>query len=134
MKVLESAGRETFVEMIAGIGAGARELAAAHAQQFSDEVATETDRAHSAVGFLVAGSTAIGIGMVFVLETLVAYLYEVRGWSAWSACLSVALFAIAIGVPIWLFGHWRLKSVNVIPRETLQSVGESLSCIANARR
>jgi hypothetical protein len=133
MNALETPRRETFVEMFAGIGAGARELAAAHARQLSEEISAETYRAHSAVGFLIAGTTGIGVGAVFVLETLVAYLYEVRGWSAWSACLSVASFAIVIGVPTWLYGYRRMKSVNVIPRETLQSVGESLSCIANRR-
>jgi len=133
MNALETSKRETFVELMAGIGAGARELAAAHAQQLSEEMTAETDRAHLAIGFLIGGTAAIGIGLVFVLETLVAYLYEVRGWSAWTACLTVALFSIVIGVPVWIFGRSQLKSVNVIPRATLHSVGESLSCIANRR-
>lgn len=134
MNELKSPVQPTIVEMMAGIGTGAKELAAAHAEQFREEVSAESSRATSAIALIAAGCTAVGIGLIFTLVALVMVLIERLGWSAWSAWLAVAAGAVLIGVPVGLTGYRRLQQVHVIPRDTLESVRESLSWIANANR
>ena len=134
MNALKSPVRPTYVEMFADIGSGARELAAAHADQLREEVSAEGHRAHNAVALIAAGSTAIGVAILFTFIAAAAALVEHLGWYMWTSLLMVAAVGVLVGVPLWLSGRRLLGQVNVIPRETLQSIGESLSWIVNAKR
>lgn len=134
MNTLTPTAQPTFVEMIADIGAGARELAAAHADQLREEVSAEGQRAGNAVALIAGGSTAIIVTLLFSFAALAAVLVEQLGWRVWTSLLTVAAVAAVIGVPVLLSGFRLLQRVSVVPRETIQSVGESLSWIANAKR
>lgn len=123
----------TFVETLAGIGAGAKDLAAAHVEQFRAEITAEGSQARTAVAKIAGGGAAIAVGLVFAAFAAVHVLVEHLGWYTWASYLTVAGLALAIGLPIWYAGHRRLGQVNVIPEASIKSLRESLSWIANKR-
>jgi uncharacterized membrane protein len=128
------AGNATWVELVADIASGARELAAAHAAQLQSEVREETRRAQSA-GVLMAGGLLIaGLGAVFLMVAIVMALIEALLWPAWAAWLTVGAIGAGIGLAAWAVGRRQWSAVHFLPEQTLQSVRESLSCLANGKK
>jgi len=124
----------TFTEMISGIASGARELAAAHAEQLQSEVRREAARAQSAGILMAAGLVLVGLGAIFLLVAVVMVLIEVLLWPAWVSWLVVALVGAGNGVALLLTGRHQWSEVHLIPEHTLHSVRESLSCLTNGKK
>jgi len=125
------ANEPTLVELIAGVATGARDLAAAHAEQLRSEVSTEAARGQSALVALAVGGMLSSIGIAFVLIALVRVLVEFAAWPEWAAWLMVGGTVIALGAMIIAAGAALWKSVRVVPDHTIRSVQESMSWISN---
>jgi uncharacterized membrane protein YqjE len=124
----------TFVEMMAGIASGARELVAAHAAQFQSEMREEAARAKSAGLLMESGLALAGLGAIFLLMAVVMMLTEALLWPAWAAWLIVGAIGASAGLVIWALGRQKWTGIHFLPEETLHSVRESLSCLANGKK
>ncbi len=121
----------TFSELLAGVASGARELASAHAAQLRAELCADARRGCSAAITLASGGLLCVLGAVFMLVALVHTLINVLNWSPWAAWLTIGglitiggASLIAVGVNLW-------KSYQMVPDDSIRSMGESLSWITS---
>jgi Putative Actinobacterial Holin-X, holin superfamily III len=121
----------TLVELIAGVATGARDLAAAHAEQLRSEVSAEVARGQAAVVALAIGGMTTFVGIAFVLIALVRALVEFAAWPEWAAWLLVGGIACALGAIVLAYGAALWKSLRGVPDQTLRSIQESMSWISN---
>ncbi len=121
----------TFVELLAGVATGARDLASAHAAQLREELSADACRGLSAAITLATGVTLSAVGAVFMLVAVVFTLTDVVGWPPWAAWLTVGGLVLAAGAATIAAGIKLWKSYEIIPDQTIRSMGESLSWITN---
>lgn len=119
----------TFAELISDVAAGVGELAAAHVDQLGEELRAKSGRLHVAFRQQMIGVIASSIGAVFLLEACVRALIDAGGWTPALAWLTVGTVPAAVGIGLFALGKSQWTSVDPLPRETLHSIRESLSCL-----
>ena len=121
----------TLVELVADVTTGARDLAAAHAEQLRAEMAANVARGRSAVTALAIGGILCSIGIAFMLIASVRALVEFAAWPEWAAWLLVGGITCAVGAMVTAAGAALCRSIRAVPEHTLRSIQESLSWISN---
>jgi hypothetical protein len=73
---------------------------------------------------LAAGGAVAYAGFLAILAAIIALLVEAAGLSWWGAALLVGIVVAIVGGVLVMKGISALKSANLTPRETLESLKE----------
>lgn len=80
---------------------------------------------------LAAGGAVAYAGFLAIIAATIALLVEVGGLSWWGAALLVGVVVAAVGGVLVMKGISALKSANLAPRQTLESLKEDAQWARN---
>ncbi len=123
------ATRTSFVTLAGEVASGARELAVAHGEQLKTEIKTHAIAATTAVAGLILGAVLAVLGLIFALVSVVFVLIQYASLTPAAAWGIVAGAIFVIGAIIAAVMWTKLKHANLVPRQTLNSIQESLQWI-----
>lgn len=86
------------------------------------EVRAEIDKARQGAMVLGIGAGIAAVGAIFLLLMVVYLLVEVFGLSFWLSFLIVGALLAIVGAVLLSTGSNRIKQVDPVPRETIDSV------------
>ena len=89
------------------------------------ETKEEVNRAGKAVGLLIGGGLIAYLALVFLSLTLAAWLDEVVHPAV--AALIVAVIHIVVAAVLVAAGRNRLKAVNPVPQQTVETLKEDVA-------
>jgi len=128
-RISENRGTETSVtELVSGLVSDAQQLVRKEIDLAKQEVSIE-------IGKLRQGAVALGIGAgmaligAFLLAQMLVYLLNVLGISLWVSYLIVGGLFAAIGGILLMQGVNRMKQVDPVPHETIESVRKDVEWI-----
>ena len=127
--IIAETAQPRYVNLLADMASGAKELVAAHAEQLHEEVKADAGRATSAMSLFAAAGSLMGIGFAFTLFTIVHLLRDRYGLSDTFAWALTAGSTLVAGVIVLIIARLQLSTVRLLPVHTLHSIQESLSCI-----
>jgi uncharacterized membrane protein YqjE len=96
------------------------------------EVRDEASKALSSAVWLFAGAVAAVCALTFALWTIVYALATV--WPMWAAALAVALVLAVAAAVLITAGMKRLKRVNPVPRQTMDTIRENAEWVRQSIR
>ena len=126
----ERATPDTSVaELISGLVSDAQQLVHREIDLAKREVRIEVDKVRQGAVALGAGAGLAVVGALLLGHMLVYLVQALTGLSLWVSYLIVgALFAIGGGL-LLMQGIKRMKDVDPVPRETIETVKEDLQWI-----
>ncbi len=123
------AGDTSVSDLISGLVNDAQQLVHREIDLAKREVAIEVDKVKRGAVALGAGIGLALIGALLLAHMLVYLVQTLTGLSLWVSYLIVgAVFAIGGGV-LLMQGIKRMKDVDPLPRETIESVKEDIQWI-----
>jgi len=123
------ANDSTVSDLIGGLVNDAQQLVRREIDLAKREVSIEVDKVKQGVVSLGAGAGLAVIGALLLGHMLVYLVQTLTGLSLWVAYLIVgAIFAISGGL-LLMQGIKRMKDVDPLPRETIESVKEDIQWI-----
>jgi len=128
---LNEPAHRSYVHLVADVADGARELMAAHAEQMGQEMKAEADRATSVMGYFSAAGTLMCIGFVCGIVAITQLLQERYGFSGTAAWGLTALVTFLFGAVMLVFARQQLTTVHWFPKQSVQSLQESLSWVTH---
>jgi hypothetical protein len=128
-RISENRVTETSVtELVSGLVSDAQQLVRKEIDLAKHEVSAE-------IGKVRQGAVALGIGAgmaligAFLLAQMLVYLLNVLGISLWVSYLIVGGLFAAIGGILLMQGVNRMKQVDPVPHETIESVRKDVEWI-----
>jgi len=119
----------TVSDLISGLVNDAQQLVHREIDLAKREVAIEVDKVKQGAVALGAGAGLAVIGALLLGHMLVYLVQTLTGLSLWVSYLIVgAIFAIGGGI-LLMQGIKRMKTVDPVPRETIESVKEDIQWI-----
>jgi VIT1/CCC1 family predicted Fe2+/Mn2+ transporter len=111
---------ELFAELAREVTALVRQEAALAKTELSEKAG----RIGVNLASLAAGGAVAYAGFLAILAAIIALLVEAAGLSWWGAALLVGIVVAIVGGVLVMKGISALKSANLTPRETLESLKE----------
>jgi len=119
----------TVADLISGLVGDAQQLVRREIDLAKREVSIEVDKVKQGAVALGIGAGLAVIGALLLGHMLVYLVQTLTGLSLWVSYLIVgAIFAIAGGL-LLMQGIQRMKQVDPMPRETIESVKEDIQWI-----
>jgi len=119
----------TVSELISGLVNDAQQLVRREIDLAKREVSIEVDKAKQGAVALGAGAGIAVIGALLLGHMLVYLVQDLTGLSLWVSYLIVgAIFAIGGGL-LLMQGIKRMKDVDPMPRQTIETVKEDIQWI-----
>jgi uncharacterized membrane protein YqjE len=116
----------TVAQLLGGLIGDAQTLVRKEVELATQEVKNEIDKARQGAVSLGIGGGIAAIGAIFLLLMIVNVLVEVFGLSYWVSYLIIGGAMTVIGVLLLVTGSQRLKEVDPMPRETIESVKKDI--------
>jgi uncharacterized membrane protein YqjE len=116
----------TVAQLLGGLVGDAQTLVRKEVELATQEVKNEIDKARQGAVSLGIGGSIAAVGAIFLLLMIVNVLVEVLGLSYWVSYLIVGGAMTVIGVLLLVTGSQRLKEVDPMPRETIESVKKDI--------
>jgi len=119
----------TVADLISGLVTDAQQLVRREIDLAKREVSIEVDKVKQGAVALGAGAGLAIIGALLLGHMLVYLVQSLTGLSLWVSYLIVgAIFAIGGGI-LLMQGIKRMKDVDPLPRETIETVKEDIQWI-----
>ncbi len=119
----------TVADLLGGLVTDAQQLVRREIDLAKREVSIEVDKVKQGAAALGAGAGLAIIGALLLGHMLVYLVQTLTGLSLWVSYLIVgAIFAIGGGI-LLMQGIKRMKDVDPMPRETIESVKEDIQWI-----
>jgi hypothetical protein len=115
--------------LISGLVADAQELVRKEIGLAKAEVKEEINKARDGAISLGVGVGVAAIGGIVLVFTLVYLLHEVAGLSLWLSHLIVGAVLTGIGAFLLMRGVNRLKTLDPMPHQTIESVQRDVEAI-----
>jgi MFS family permease len=126
----ELAQHETFGALIRGILTDLKTLLQEGIALGRIELREQAEKARAAA--LSFGIAAAGLlfGLAFLLIAIATAISEQLGWPSWAGFLIVGLLMSIVGVVALSLGRRRIRTLKVIPTETVTTLKENSEWIA----
>ncbi len=118
-----------IAELLSGLIGDAQTLVRREIDLAKQEVAIEVNKAKQGAIVLGAGVGVAAVGGILLSFMLVYLLHEVLGLSQWLSYLIVGGIFTIVGVLLLQQGAKRMKTLDPVPRETIESVKEDIQWI-----
>jgi uncharacterized membrane protein YqjE len=116
----------SVAQLLGSLIGDAQTLVRKEVELATQEVKNEIDKAREGAISLGIGAGIAGVGGIFLLLMVVHLLVEGLGLSYWLSYLIVGGAMAAIGIILLLTGTQRLKQVDPVPHETIESVKKDI--------
>lgn len=116
--------------LIRGILVDLRQLVREELALARVEIREQAGRAKLAAASLGAAAAALGFGVIFLLVALAVGLADLLDWPVWAGFLVVAVVLSLAGFVLLAAGRRRLRSVQPVPEQTVQTLKENSEWIA----
>jgi len=120
---------QSIAQLIGGIIADAQLLLRREVDLAKQEVTNEIDKVKQGATSLGLGIGLAAVGGVLLSLMLVSLLHEVAGLSWWISYLIVGVVLAGAGAVFLMSGIKRMKQVDPVPHETVESVKEDIAWI-----
>jgi hypothetical protein len=121
---------DTLGGLVRGILTDVRQLLREEIALARVEVREQAGRAKIAAASLGAAVVALAFGATFLLIAIAAGIADVFGWPLWAGFLTVALLLSVAGVTMYAVGRRRLRTIQPLPEQTVQTLKENSEWIA----
>jgi hypothetical protein len=122
--------QESIGDLVKGILTDVRQLIRDEAALARAEMREQIGRAKLAAGALGAAAAALTFGCAFLLVAIAMGVADLFDWPFWAGFLIVALLLGTGGMVMFSTGRKRLRSVNPVPEQTVQTLKENSEWIA----
>jgi len=119
----------SVAELVSGLVSDAQQLVRREIDLAKQEVTNEIDKARQGAIALGIGAGVAAIGAILLALTLVHLLNEVLNLSLWVSYLIVGGLFAAIGAFLLIQGINRMKQIDPVPHETIESVRKDVEWI-----
>jgi hypothetical protein len=116
--------------LVRGILTDLRELVREEIALARVEVRETAGRAKLAAASLGAAVVALAFGATFLLIAIAVGIADLFSWPVWAGFLVVALLLSIMGAAMFAAGRRRLRTVNPMPEQTVQTLKENSEWIA----
>jgi hypothetical protein len=116
--------------LVGGILTDLRELVREEIALARVEVRETAGRAKLAAASLGAAVVALAFGATFLLIAIAVGIADLFSWPVWAGFLVVALLLSIMGAAMFAAGRRRLRTVNPMPEQTVQTLKENSEWIA----
>ena len=94
------------------------------------EIREQASRAKLAAASLGAAAAALAFGGIFLLVAVAVGIADLMDWPVWTGFLIVALVLTLAGFVLLSAGRKRLRAVQPVPEQTVQTLKENSEWIA----
>lgn len=94
------------------------------------EIREQAGRAKVAAASLGAAAAALAFGGIFLLVALAVGIADLLDWPVWTGFLIVSLLLSLVGFVMLSAGRKRLRSLQPVPEQTVQTLKENSEWIA----
>ena len=122
--------RESIGELVKGILADIRQLIRDEIALARVEVREQASRAKLAAAALGTAAVALLFGGTFLLVAIATGIADVLDWPVWAGFLAVGLLLGIVGMVMLSTGRSRLRTVNPVPEQTVETLKENSEWIA----
>jgi len=123
------ADSQSVAELVSGLVSDAQQLVRREIDLAKQEVTNEIDKARQGAVALGIGAGVAAIGVILLAHMLVHLLNEVLDLSLWVSYLIVGGLFAAIGAFLLMQGINRMKQIDPVPHETIESVRKDVEWI-----
>lgn len=116
--------------LVRGILTDLRELVREEIALARVEVRETAGRAKLAAVSLGGALVALAFGVTFLLIAIAVGIADLFSWPVWAGFLVVALLLSIMGGAMFVAGRRRLRTVNPVPEQTVQTLKENSEWIA----
>jgi hypothetical protein len=121
---------ESIGGLVRGILTDLRELVREEIALARVEVRETAGRAKLAAASLGAAVVALAFGGTFLLIAVAVGIADLLEWPVWAGFLVVALLLSVAGAAMFAAGRKRLRTIQPVPEQTVQSIKENSEWIA----
>jgi hypothetical protein len=130
---LESTRNGSLPDLVSGIVDDIRTLVSQEMALGRAEVLQEINKTKRAVIAVSAGIAAGAVGVLFLLLLLVHVIHEAGGLPLWGSYAIVGGVLVVIGCILFFLGKRQASEVNLVPRQTIESIKENVQWIKDQR-
>jgi hypothetical protein len=121
---------ESIGGLVRGILTDLRQLVREEIALARVEVRETAGRAKLAAASLGAAVVALAFGGTFLLIAVAVGIADLLDWPVWAGFLVVALLLSVAGAAMFAAGRKRLRTIQPVPEQTVQSIKENSEWIA----
>ncbi len=126
---LESTRNGSLPDLVSGIVDDIRTLIGQEMALGRAEVTQQINKTKRAVIAVSAGIGAGAVGVLFLLLLVVHAIHEGGGLPLWASYLIVGGVLVIIGCILFFVGKRQASEVNLVPRQTIESIRENVQWI-----
>jgi hypothetical protein len=126
---LQSTRNGSLPDLVAGIVDDVRTLIRQEMALGRAEVLQQINKTKRAAIAVSAGIGAGAVGILFLLLLVVQVIHEAGGLPLWGSYAIVGGVLVVIGCILFFLGKRQASEVNLVPRQTIESIKENVQWI-----
>ncbi len=98
------------------------------------EVKQEVSKATTAIASFAAAAVVLLFGALFILTAVARGFARLVGWPIWAGFGIVGILLALVGAALFFSARSRLRTVNVVPRQTAETLKEDVQWLKQQTR